>query len=108
MLLLVTSTGGSDADGRLVVRATLTSAVMPVGDAATSTTVNDELGLAGSSSAATDLVLWSLLLLVVSLALVPSHRFFGARVTWMIASPVIGLAVLQALHQLTLLMPAMF
>ena len=108
MLLLMTSTGGSDADGRLVVRASLTSTVMPVGDAVSSTTSSDELGLSGSSSAAVDLVFWSLLLLALSLVLLPARRFFGSRVAWMVAAPVVGLAVLQVMHQLALLMPSMF
>lgn len=108
MLILMTATGGSDADGRLVVRAELTSAPLPKGDAITSSTATGDLGLNGSAHAARDLVLWALVALVLAIAFTPVRRLFGPRVTWMITTPIVILVVLQVLHQMALLMPSMF
>lgn len=108
MLILMTATGGSDADGRLVVRAQLTSGALPVGDAVTSSTTTGDLGLNGSADAARDLVVWALVALVLAIAFAPIRRLFGPRVTWMITTPIVLLVVLQTLHQMALLMPSMF
>lgn len=108
MLILMTATGGSDADGRLVVRAQLTSGALPAGDAVTSSTTTGDLGLNGSADAARDLVLWALVALVLAIAFTPVRRLFGARVAWLITAPVVAVVVLQTLHQMALLMPSMF
>lgn len=107
MLLLITATGGDDADGRLVVRAELTSDPLPVGLPNEVVNTTGDLGLGGSRHAGVDLLAWTLVLMLLTVVSGAVRRLVGPRVSWMIVAPPALLAGLQVLHQLALLAPSM-
>ncbi|MFM8529427.1 MAG: hypothetical protein ACKOD2_07090, partial [Ilumatobacteraceae bacterium] len=106
MLLLVTATGGDSPDGRLVVRAELTSVVHPAGVPVEHSTTTAELGLHGSTRSATALVIWTLVLAVLVILVFPASRRVGARVSWLVFGPTFLVVLLQVFHQLALLLPS--
>lgn len=106
MLLLVTATGGDAPDGRLVVRAELTSPVYPAGAMVEHTTSTAELGLHASTRAAESLVMWLGLLVLLVSVFAPLRRRMGSRVTWIVFCPVMAVVVLQVFHQIALLLPS--
>ena len=85
MLILATVVDGND---RLVVRASLTSPVLPGGEPAEHFTSVDELGLTGDSSSWSTVALWLSLATIVALAYPVIVRQVGRRVAWMIVVPV--------------------
>lgn len=107
MLLLITGVGGSSPDKRLVVRALLTSPVFfagaPAVDVQTSTA---ELGLEGSTRSPVQLAIWLFLLMFLLTSLVPISQPVGKRVTWLIASPVLLVVLLQVWRHASLLYPS--
>lgn len=107
MLLLITGVGGASPDQRLVVRALLTSPVFPAGAAATEVqTTTAELGLEGSTHSPMQLAIWLFLLLILLVSLIPLTEKIGKRVTWLIASPLIAVALFQVWHHATLMYPS--
>ena len=107
MLLLITGVGGSSPDKRLVVRALLTSPVFPAGapavDVQTSTA---ELGLEGSTHSPIQLALWLVLLMFLLIVLVPVSQRIGARVTWLLAAPLVLVLASQVWHNASLMYPS--
>ena len=107
MLLLITGVGGSSPNKRLVVRALLTSAVFPAGQAANDVqTSTNELGLEGSTSSPSQLSIWLFLLAILLNSLIPLAKKIGKRVTWLIAAPLIAVALFQVWHHATLMYPS--
>jgi sortase A len=106
MLLLITGVGGSSPDKRLVVRALLTSPVFPAGapavDVQTSTA---ELGLEGSTHSPIQLAIWLVLLTFLLIGLVPVSQRIGARVTWLLATPLVLVVATQVWHNASLMYP---
>ena len=107
MLLLITGVGGSSPDKRLVVRALLTSPVFPAGapavDVQTSTA---ELGLEGSTHSPVQLALWLILLMFLLIGLVPVSHRIGARVTWLLAVPILLVVATQVWNNASLMYPS--
>lgn len=107
MLLLITGVGDPSPDKRLVVRALLTSPVFfagaPAVDVQTSTA---ELGLEGSTQSPVQLAIWLFLLMFLLTSLVPISQPVGKRVTWLIASPVLLVVLLQVWRHASLLYPS--
>ncbi len=85
MLILTTVVDSSD---RLVVRATLTSPVLPAGQATDHQTTLDELGLAGDSSSWSDLALWMSLAALLAAGFPMIVNLVGRRVGWLLVSPI--------------------
>ncbi|MEI8323501.1 MAG: sortase [Actinomycetes bacterium] len=107
MLLLITGVGGASPDQRLVVRTLLTSPVFPAGTSATDVqTTTAELGLEGSTHSPMQLAIWLFLLLILLVSLIPLTEKIGKRVTWLIASPLIAVALFQVWHHATLMYPS--
>jgi sortase A len=107
MLLLITGVGGASPDQRLVVRALLTSPVFPAGAAATEVqTMTAELGLEGSTKSPMQLALWLLLLMILLVVTILLTEKIGKRVTWLIAIPLITVALFQVWHHATLMYPS--
>lgn len=107
MLLLITGVGGSSPDQRLVVRALLTSPVFPAGTSATDVqTTTAELGLEGSTDSPMQLTIWLFLLLILLTSLIPLTEKIGKRVAWLIATPLIAVALFQVWHHATLMYPS--
>ena len=107
MLLLITGVGGASPDQRLVVRALLTSPVFPAGAAATEVqTMTAELGLEGSTKSPMQLALWLLLLMILLVVTILLTEKIGKRVTWLIAIPLITVALFQVWHHATLMDPS--
>ena len=107
MLLLITGVGGASPDQRLVVRALLTSPVFPAGAAATEVqTTTAELGLEGSTKSPMQLALWLFLLMVLLVVTILLTEKTGKRVTWLIAIPLITVALFQVWHHATLMYPS--
>ena len=107
MLLLITGVGGASPDQRLVVRALLTSPVFPAGAAATEVqTTTAELGLDGSTESPMQLAIWLFLLLILLISLIPLTEKIGKRVTWLIAIPLLAVALFQVWHHATLMYPS--
>ena len=107
MLLLITGVGGASPDQRLVVRALLTSPVFPAGAAATEVqTTTAELGLEGSTKSPMQLALWLFLLMVMLVVTILLTEKTGKRVTWLIAIPLITVALFQVWHHATLMYPS--
>lgn len=107
MLLLITGVGGASPDQRLVVRALLTSPVFPAGTAAADVqTTTAELGLEGSTHSPLQLAVWLFLLLILLISLVPLTDKIGKRVTWLITTPLIAVAIFQVWHHATLMYPS--
>lgn len=107
MLLLITGVGGPSPDQRLVVRALLTSPVFPAGTAAADVqTTTAELGLEGSTHSPLQLAVWLFLLLILLISLVPLTDKIGKRVTWLVATPLIAVAIFQVWHHATLMYPS--
>jgi sortase A len=107
MLLLITGVGGASPDQRLVVRALLTSPVFPAGAAATEVqTMTAELGLEGSTESPMQLALWLFLLMILLVVTILLTEKIGKRVTWLIAIPLITVALFQVWHHATLMYPS--
>lgn len=107
MLLLITGVGGASPDKRLVVRALLTSPVFPAGAAATEVqTTTAELGLEGSTHSPMQLAIWLFLLLILLVSLIPLTEKIGKRVAWLIASPLIAVALFEVWQHATLMYPS--
>jgi len=107
MLLLITGVGGASPDQRLVVRALLTSPVFPAGAAATEVqTTTAELGLEGSTKSPMQLALWLFLLMILLVVTILLTEKIGKRVTWLIAIPLITVALFQVWHHATLMYPS--
>ena len=107
MLLLITGVGGASPDQRLVVRALLTSTVFPAGAAATEVkTTTAELGLEGSTESPMQLARWLFLLLFLLISLIPMTDKIGKRVTWLIALPILAVALFQVWQHATLMYPS--
>ena len=107
MLLLITGVGGASPDQRLVVRALLTSPVFPAGAAATEVqTMTAELGLEGSTKSPMQLALWLFLLMILLVGTIMLTEKIGKRVTWLIAIPLITVALFQVWHHATLMYPS--
>ena len=107
MLLLITGVGGASPDQRLVVRALLTSPVFPAGAAATEVqTTTAELGLEGSTESPMQLAIWLFLLLILLISLIPLTEKIGKRVTWLIAIPLLAVALFQVWQHATLMYPS--
>jgi LPXTG-site transpeptidase (sortase) family protein len=107
MLLLITGVGGASPDQRLVVRALLTSTVFPAGAAATEVkTTTAELGLEGSTESPMQLAIWLFLLLFLLISLIPMTDKIGKRVTWLIALPILAVALFQVWQHATLMYPS--
>ena len=107
MLLLITGVGGASPDQRLVVRALLTSPVFPAGGAATEVqTTTAELGLEGSTQSPMQLAIWLFLLLILLISLIPLTEKIGKRVTWLIAIPLLAVALFQVWQNATLMYPS--
>ena len=107
MLLLITGVGGASPDQRLVVRALLTSPVFPAGAAATEVqTTTAELGLEGSTKSPMQLALWLFLLMILLVVTILLTEKTGKRVTWLIAIPLITVALFQVWHHATLMYPS--
>jgi sortase A len=107
MLLLITGVGGASPDQRLVVRALLTSPVFPAGTAATEVqTTTAELGLEGSTKSPMQLALWLFLLMILLVLTILLTEKTGKRVTWLIAIPLITVALFQVWHHATLMYPS--
>jgi sortase A len=107
MLLLITGVGGASPDQRLVVRALLTSPVFPAGAAATEVqTMTAELGLEGSTESPIQLALWLFLLMILLVVTILLTEKIGKRVTWLIAIPLITVALFQVWHHATLMYPS--
>ena len=107
MLLLITGVGGASPDQRLVVRALLTTPVFPAGAAATEVqTTTAELGLEGSTESPMQLAIWLFLLLVLLISLIPLTEKIGKRVTWLIAIPLLSVALFQVWQHATLMYPS--
>jgi sortase A len=107
MLLLITGVGGASPDQRLVVRALLTSPVFPAGAAATEVqTTTAELGLEGSTESPMQLAIWLFLLLFLLISLIPLTEKIGKRVTWLIALPLLAVALFQVWQHASLMYPS--
>ena len=107
MLLLITGVGGASPDERLVVRALLTSPVFPAGTAATDIqTTTAELGLEGSTESPMQLAMWLFLLLILLISQIALSKKIGKRVTWLIAIPLLAVALFQVWHNATLMYPS--
>lgn len=107
MLLLITGVGGSSPDKRLVVRALLTSPVFFAGASAVDVRTSiSELGLEGSTQSPIQFALWLLLLMFLLIVLVPMSQPIGKRVTWLIASPVLLVVLLQVWRHASLMYPS--
>ena len=107
MLLLITGAGGASPDQRLVVRALLTSPVFPAGTAATEVqTTTAELGLEGSTKSPMQLALWLFLLMILLVVTILLTEKTGKRVTWLIAIPLITVALFEVWHHATLMYPS--
>ena len=107
MLLLITGVGGASPDQRLVVRALLTSPVFPAGAAATEVqTMTAELGLEGSTKSPMQLALWLFSLMILLVMTILLTEKIGKRVTWLIAIPLITVALFQVWHHATLMYPS--
>ena len=107
MLLLITGVGGASPDQRLVVRALLTSPVFPAGaTAAEVQTTTAELGLEGSTKSPMQLALWLFLLMILLVVTILLTEKIGKRVTWLIAIPLITVALFQVWHHATLMYPS--
>jgi len=103
MLILATVVDGND---RLVVRAALTSPVVPAGEPVVHTTSVDELGLVGDSSSWTDLALWMVLAALVAFLQPLVVRHVGRRVAWMVVAPVVMWIAVEVWSALSLTGPA--
>ena len=107
MLLLITGVGGASPDERLVVRALLTSPVFPAGTAATDIqTTTAELGLEGSTESPMQLAIWLFLLLILLISQIALSKKIGKRVTWLIAIPLLAVALFQVWQHATLMYPS--
>lgn len=107
MLLLVTGVGGASPDQRLVVRALLNSPVFPSGAAATEVqTTTAELGLEGSTQSPMQLAIWLFLLFSLLISLIPLTEKIGKRVAWLIAIPLLAVALFQVWQHATLMYPS--
>jgi sortase A len=107
MLLLITGVGGASPDQRLVVRALLTSPVFPAGAAATEVQpTTAELGLEGSTESPMQLAIWLFLLLFLLISLIPLTEKIGKRVTWLIALPLLAVALFQVWQHASLMYPS--
>lgn len=107
MLLLITGVGGSSPDKRLVVRALLTSPVFFAGASAVDVqTSTAELGLEGSTQSPIQLVIWLFLLMFLLIVLVPISQRIGARVTWLLAVPLLLVIATQVWRNASLLYPS--
>ena len=107
MLLLITGVGGASPDERLVVRALLTSPVFPAGTAATDIqTTTAELGLEGSTQSPMQLAIWLFLLFILLISLIPLTEKIGKRVAWLIAIPLLAVALFQVWQHATLMYPS--
>ena len=107
MLLLITGVGGASPDERLVVRALLTSPVFPAGTAATDIqTTTAELGLEGSTESPMQLAIWLFLLFILLISLIPLTERIGKRVAWLIAIPLLAVALFQVWQHATLMYPS--
>ena len=104
MLLLITGVGGASPDQRLVVRALLTTPVFPSGTAATEVqTTTAELGLEGSTKSPMQLAIWLFLLLIMLILTMLLTEKIGKRVTWLITTPLITVALFQVWQHATLM-----
>lgn len=103
MLILATVVDGND---RMVVRAGLTSPVVPAGEPVVHTTSVDELGLVGDSSSWSTAALWLSLATIVALAYPVIVRQVGRRVAWMIVVPVGMWVAIETWTALSLTGPA--
>ena len=107
MLLLITGVGGSSPDKRLVVRALLTSPVFFAGASAVDVqTSTAELGLEGSTQSPIQLAVWLFLLMFLLIVLVPISQRIGARVTWLLAVPLLLVIATQVWRNASLLYPS--
>ena len=107
MLLLITGVGGASPDKRLVVRALLTSPVFPAGAPAVDVqTSSAELGLEGSTHSPIQLLIWLVLLMFLLIALAPVSHRIGARVTWLLAVPLLLVVATQVWHNASLMYPS--
>jgi len=107
MLLLITGVGGSSPDKRLVVRALLTSPVFPAGAPAVDVqTSTSELGLEGSTHSPIQLVIWLVLLMFLLIGLTPVSQQIGARVTWLLAVPLLLVVATQVWLNASLMYPS--
>ncbi|MBM3827606.1 MAG: sortase [Actinobacteria bacterium] len=103
MLILSTVVDGND---RLVVRAGLTSPVLPAGTSIEHVTSSDELGLVGDSSSWLQVAVWLFVAALIALAHPFVVRQVGQRVAWMVVSPVAMWIAVETWSALSLTGPA--
>ena len=106
-LLLVTSERTAASSGRFVVTAKATKELAPRGTGTLKGPVTAaELGLQGDSTAATGMLVWTQVLVLVAAGAMVLHRRWGPWPTWLIAAPVLAAAVWSLYEFMGLLLPA--
>lgn len=103
MLILATVVDSSD---RLIVRASLTSPVLPAGQATDHQTSLDELGLAGNSSSWSDIALWMLLAALMAAGFPIIVNLVGRRVGSMLVAPVAMWVTFEVWTAISLMSPS--